>query len=182
MKADVSSISPWQLIQVKVPYQTWGRESLNACAFIPPTTPSVIGLISAILTCQVYTPQEEWLDVWAANQLSVMLIHNLIHMALLVSGNVIWLQPTALKGSKHLYICIFFLNFAFPTYFVSHYCCRRALYAWMLYSMEEFVFWVAPFDCGLANWSCMSTSVKDDMLVRIICHVCFVSRFGLLTI
>ena len=52
----------------------------------------------------------------------------------------------------------------------------------VFYGRVCFLSRVAPFDCGLANWSCMSRSVKDDMLVCIICHVRFVSRFALLTI
>ena len=46
-----------------------------------------------------------------------------------------------LETFVHLQFYLFvFFNFAFPTYFVSHYCCGRVLYTQILYSMEEFVF------------------------------------------
>ena len=35
----------------------------------------------------------------------------------------------------------------------------------VFYGRVHFLSRAAPFDCGLANWSCMSRSVKDDMLV-----------------
>ena len=52
----------------------------------------------------------------------------------------------------------------------------------VFYGRVCFLSRVVPFDCGLANWSCTSKSVKDDMLVCIICHICFASWFALLMI
>ena len=78
--------------------------------------------------------------------MSLTSIHHLIHAALLITGNVIWLQPTTLL----VHLPFHFFNFAFPSYFVSHYCCGRVLNARMMYSIEEFVFLsrAASFDCG----------------------------------
>ena len=45
----------------------------------------------------------------------------------------------------------------------------------VFYGRVRFLSRAAPFDCGLANWSCMSRSVKDDMFI---CHVCFASRLS----
>ena len=43
---------------------------------------------------------------------------------------------------------VFFLNFGLPTYFVSHYCWGRALYA-VFYG--RVLTRAEPFDCGVAN-------------------------------
>ena len=76
------------------------------------------------------------------------------------SRNVIWLQATA--PNIYTFAVLFVKNFVFPTYFVSHYCWGRVLYAWILCSMKEFVFQsrAAPFNSGLANWSCMFRDVE----------------------
>ena len=42
----------------------------------------------------------------------------------------------------------------------------------VFYGRDHFFSSIALFDCGLGNWSGMSRSVKDDMLI---CHVCFAS-------
>ena len=69
---------------------------------------------------------------------------------------------------------LFFQPILFHIIAVEGHCMHGIL----LRSMEELVFWEEQyFDCGLANWSCMSRSVKGGMLVcwyPVICHVCFV--------
>ena len=83
--------------------------------------------------------------------MSVMQIHNLIHTALLVAGNVIWLQPGQVHMTPTLYNLKHFMNvhlpfsvynFVFPTYFVLHYCRGGDLSACtcILCSMEEIIF------------------------------------------
>ena len=99
--------------------------------------------------------------------MSVTSIHHLIHAALLVAGNVIWLQPTALNIC--IFAVLFFWNFAFPVYCFTLLLQKTAVCMNAVFCGRGcFLSRAAPFDCGLANWSCMSTSVKDDMLVCVV--------------
>ena len=103
--------------------------------------------------------------------ISVMSIHHLIHAALLVAGNVIWLQPTTLNIRTIAVLHVFFfLVFAFPTYFVFPLLLRKSVVCMnaVFYGRVRFLSRAAPFDCDLANWSCMSRSIKGDILVCMI--------------
>ena len=118
--------------------------------------------------------------------MSVMQIHNLIHGALLVAGNVIWLQPGQVHMTPTLYNLKHFMNVHLPFsvlqfYFSNLFCFtlllgRRPICMYMytvFYGRVHFLSRAVLFDCGLTNWSCMSRSVKGDNLV------CMVSTFKL---
>ena len=90
-----------------------------------------VGSISAALSCLVYPPREERLDAWAANHVCDVFLrcfwwpqmssddnHWRAHMTLMVRN--IWTCADFATSS---------FSFGPPTYFVSHYCYGRALYA-----------------------------------------------------
>ena len=83
--------------------------------------------------------------------------------ALLVTGNVIWLQPTARN------ICTFAILF-------SHYCCRRALFCMDTVFYGRVSFWVEQRLSTVAQQTghACPRSVKGDILV------CMVSAIKLI--
>ena len=67
----------------------------------------------------------------------------------------------------------FFFNFVFPTFFCFTLLLRKSGVCMdtVFYGRVRFLSRAVPFHCGLANGSCMSRSVKGDILV---CMLSFV--------
>ena len=102
--------------------------------------------------------------------MSVTQIHNLIHAALLVARNVIWLHTRA----RNIYtFAVLFLRILFFLPILFHIIAgeERSMPKYCVLWKSSFLSRGVLFDCGWANWSCMSRSFKGDMLVCMVSAV-----------